>query len=92
MVTWMTEAKDEDQSDRSSLRASGALNTAGAQCVNAKGCKTLATKFALVGRELRTIVKEGRTYFEVRRWSECFTVSSVADLHGLLRQFEAAAE
>lgn len=58
--------------------------------INAKDRSTLEAQFALAGRELRVITKPGRSYFEVRRWDECFTVSSVADLHGLLRQFEAA--
>ena len=56
-----------------------------------KALSTLAAQFALVGRELRTIVKEGRTYFEVRRWDECFTCSTEADVRGLLRQFRGAA-
>lgn len=91
MVIWMAEAKKEEQSGRPSERTAGTLPIAGAHILNAKSYETLAAQFALVGRELRTIVKEGRTYFEVHRWDECFTCSTEADVRGLLQQFRGAA-
>lgn len=47
---------------------------------------TLAAQFALAGRELRVITKGGRSYFEVRRWNECYACSTLHDLRGLLAQ------
>jgi len=59
--------------------------------IDAKVYSTLAARFAIAGRELRVVTKAGgRTYFEARHWDGCFTVSSVADLHGLLARIGGA--
>lgn len=60
---------------------------------DAKTVSSFAAKFAWhSGHELRVIEKPGgRAYYEVRRWDECYTVGTVADLDGLLRQFGAVA-
>lgn len=58
---------------------------------DAKIVSTLAAKLAMAGHELHVIRKGDRTYFEVRRWKECRTCSTLHDLGGFLAQIEAAA-
>lgn len=58
---------------------------------DAKTISTLAAKFAIAGGELHVIHEGDRTYFEVRRWGQCRTCSTLHDLGGFLAQIEATA-
>jgi hypothetical protein len=56
---------------------------------DAKTLNTYVARFARTGRELHLIQKGGRCLYEIRRFDGCYTVSTVVDLDGLLRQVEA---
>lgn len=51
-----------------------------------KHLANLRARFALLGHELHTVGKGGRTVFEVRRWGQSRTCSTVHDLEGFLTQ------
>ena len=51
-----------------------------------KRLATLKARFALLGHELHLVTKEGRTFFEVRRWGQCKACSTMHDLEGFFAQ------
>lgn len=57
---------------------------------DAKAISTLTAKLALAGHELHVVRKDGREYYEVRRWGQCRTCSTLHDLRGFLAQIGGA--
>lgn len=55
-----------------------------------KHLANLRARFALLGHELHVVTKGGQTMFEVRRWGQCRTCSTVHDLEGFLAQLTGA--
>lgn len=51
-----------------------------------KSLANLKARFALLGHELHVVAKQGRTFFEVRRWGQCRACSTVHDLERFLAQ------
>ena len=56
-----------------------------------KRLATLRAQLARAGHELHIVQKNGVTYFEVRRWGQARTFSTVHDLQGFLNQIGGAA-
>lgn len=59
--------------------------------VDQKRLATLQAQFARAGHELQLVQKGEVTYFEVRRWGQSRTFSTVHDLQGFLNQIGGAA-
>jgi hypothetical protein len=51
---------------------------------NSKQLTNLHARFALLGHELHTITKGDQAHYEVRRWGQCRTCSTLHDLEGFL--------
>jgi hypothetical protein len=60
--------------------------TAAQPCPDPKQLANLRARFALLGHELHVIGKAGQVVYEVRRWGQCRTCSTLHDLEGFLAQ------
>ena len=56
------------------------------QADDSKQLANLRARFALLGHELHVIGKAGQLVYEVRRWGQCRTCSTLHDLEGFLAQ------
>ncbi|MGJ7486898.1 hypothetical protein ACSFA2_16680 [Variovorax sp. LT2P21] len=56
-----------------------------------KYISTLRAQFARAGHELQIVQKGEVTYYEVRRWGQSRTFSTLHDLQGFLNQIGGAA-
>ena len=61
-----------------------------ASAVDLKLLANLRARFALLGHELHAVGRGGRTVFEVRRWGQSRTCSTIHDLEGFLSQLTGA--
>lgn len=62
--------------------------------VNSKTQKeldSLKAQFAFKGHELYVVTKGEASYYEVRRWGQCRTCSTLHDLQGFLAQIGGVA-
>lgn len=57
---------------------------------DSKTISTFAAKLAIAGHELHVVRKDGREYYEIRRWGQCHTCSTLHDLNGFLAQIGGA--
>lgn len=56
----------------------------GSSCSDSKHLANLRARFALLGHELHVVGKGGQVIYEVRRWGQCRTCSTLHDLEGFL--------